>query len=48
MASLLVMLPALFLTTTLNLALLSPWVAGGVVYDERVAPAICALFFFHW
>jgi hypothetical protein len=47
-ASLLVTLPPLLLTTTLNLAPLSACVVGGVVYDELVAPAMCALFFFHW
>jgi hypothetical protein len=46
-AALLVALPALLLTVTLNFALLSAVVSAGVVYVEDVAPPIAAPFLFH-
>jgi hypothetical protein len=47
-AALLVALPALLLTTTVNSAPLSAAVVGGVVYVEEVAPLIAVPFFCHW
>ncbi|MGB2621956.1 MAG: hypothetical protein WA857_16770 [Candidatus Acidiferrum sp.] len=47
-AALLVALPALLLTTTVNSARLSAAVVGGVVYVEEVAPLIAVPFFRHW
>jgi hypothetical protein len=44
---LLVALPALLLTVTVNCALLSVVVSAGVVYEDDVAPSIAAAFFFH-
>jgi hypothetical protein len=46
--ALLVALPALLLTTTVNSARLSEAVVGGVVYNEEVAPLITDPFFCHW
>ena len=46
-ALLLVMLPALLLTTTSNWARLSVEITGGVVYAEEFAPAITLPFFNH-
>jgi hypothetical protein len=46
-AALLVVLPTLFVTETVNFALLSADVVAGVVYVEEVAPLMAALFFFH-
>jgi hypothetical protein len=46
--ALLVALPALLLTTTVNSARLSEAVVGGVVYAEEVAPLITDPFFSHW
>jgi len=46
-AALLVMLPALLLTTTVNCAPLSELVVAGVVYDDEVAPLTDVPFFFH-
>jgi hypothetical protein len=48
MPALLVALPALLVTTTVNSARLSEAVVGGVVYAEEVAPLIAAPFFCHW
>jgi hypothetical protein len=48
MPALLVTLPALLVTTTVNSARLSEAVVGGVVYAEEVAPLIAAPFFCHW
>jgi hypothetical protein len=45
---LLVVLPALLLTTTANSARLSEAVVGGVVYVEEVAPLTAVPFFCHW
>jgi hypothetical protein len=45
---LLVALPALLVTTTVNRARLSELVAAGVVYEEEVAPLIAAAFSCHW
>jgi len=47
-ALVLVVLPALLLTTTAKRARLSEAVAGGVVYVEEVAPLIAVPFFCHW
>ena len=47
-AALLVALPVLFVTVTVNLAPLSEVDAAAVVYDAEVAPLIAAPFFFHW
>jgi hypothetical protein len=47
-AALLVALPALLLTTTMNSARLSAFVVGGVVYSEEVAPLTAVPFFSHW
>ena len=47
-AALLVALPAVLLTATVNCALLSVAVSAGVVYADDVAPLIAAPFFFHW
>ncbi len=46
-AALLVALPALLLTATVNCALLSAVVSAGVVYAEDVAPLIAAPFLLH-
>ncbi len=46
-AALLVALPALLLTATVNFALLSVVVSAGVVYKEAVAPLIAAPFLLH-
>ncbi len=46
-AALLVMLPALLLTTTVNCAPLSELVVAGVVYEDEVAPLTAVPFFFH-
>jgi hypothetical protein len=46
--ALLVALPALLLTTTVNSARLSEAVVGGVVYVEEVAPLMAVPFFCHW
>jgi hypothetical protein len=46
--ALLVALPALLVTTTVNSARSSEIVVGGVVYAEEVAPLIAAPFFRHW
>ena len=46
-AALLVTLPVLPLTTTVNCAPLSDDVVAGVVYVEEVAPLIAVPFFFH-
>jgi hypothetical protein len=47
-ATLLVALPALLLTATVNCALLFAVVSAGVVYVEEVAPPIAAPFMLHW
>ena len=47
-AALLVTLPVLLLTTTVNCAPLSDDVVAGVVYVEEVAPLIAVPFLFHW
>jgi hypothetical protein len=47
-AVLLVVLPALLATTTVNNARLSEAVVGGVVYAEEVAPPMAVPFFCHW
>jgi hypothetical protein len=47
-AVLLVVLPALLATTTVNNARLSKAVVGGVVYAEDVAPLMALPFFCHW
>lgn len=47
MAALLVTLPALLVTVTVNSALLSEVVVAGVVYNAAVAPLIGVPFFFH-
>ena len=46
-AALLVALPAVLLTATVNCALLSVVVSAGVVYAEEVAPLIAAPFLLH-
>jgi hypothetical protein len=46
--ALLVVLPALLATTTVNSARLSEVVVGGVVYPEEVAPLMADPFFCHW
>lgn len=46
-AGLLVMLPALLVTETVNCALLSEVVSAGVVYVEEFTPLIVLPFFFH-
>jgi type III secretory pathway component EscV len=46
--ALLVALPALLVTTTVNDARLSEDVVARVAYDEEVAPLIAAAFFCHW
>ena len=46
-AGLLVMLPALFVTVTVNCAPLSAVVAAGVVYEAEVAPLMADPLFFH-
>lgn len=46
-AALLVALPALLLTATVNFALLSAAVSAGVVYVDEVAPLIAAPFLLH-
>ena len=46
--ALLVALPALLATTTVNSARLSEAVVGGVVYAEEVAPLMAVPFFCHW
>jgi len=46
--ALLVALPALLLTTTVNSERLSEAVVGGVEYNEEVAPLIAVPFFCHW
>jgi len=46
--ALLVALPALLLTTTVNSARLSEAVVGGVVYNEECAPLMAVPFFRHW
>jgi hypothetical protein len=47
MATLLVMLPALLVTVTVNSAPLSEAVVAGVVYAKEVAPLMAVPFFFH-
>jgi hypothetical protein len=47
-AVLLVTLPALLVTTTVNSGRLAETVVGGVVYDEEVAPLMAVPFFCHW
>jgi hypothetical protein len=47
-AALLVALPALLATTTLNSEPLSELVVAGVVYVEDVAPLMAVPFFCHW
>ena len=47
-AVLLVALPGLLVTTTVNSARSSELVVAGVVYEEEVAPLIAAAFFCHW
>jgi len=47
-AALLAALPALLVTTTVNSARLMDIVAGGVVYEEEVAPLITVPFISHW
>jgi hypothetical protein len=47
-AALLVALPALLVTTTLNREPLSELVLAGVVYVEEVAPLMAVPFFCHW
>jgi hypothetical protein len=47
-AVLLVALPALFVTATVNSARLSDDVVGGVVYEIEFAPLIGVPFFAHW
>jgi hypothetical protein len=47
-AALLVALPALLVTTTVNDARLSEDVVDGIVYEEEVAPLIATAFFRHW
>jgi hypothetical protein len=46
-ALLLIAVPSLLLTTTLNCSRLSEAVMGGVVYDEEFAPPIAIPFFCH-
>ena len=46
-AALLVALPALLFTATVNCALLSAVVSAGVVYADAVAPLIAAPFLLH-
>jgi hypothetical protein len=46
-AALLVAVPALLLTTTVNCAVLSAAVSAGVVYEDEVAPLIAAPFLLH-
>src|ERR1039457_4083509 len=46
-AVLLVMLPALLVTVTVNCAPLSAVVVAGVVYEDEVAPPMAAPLFFH-
>jgi hypothetical protein len=46
--ALLVALPALLVTTTVNCARSSELVVAGVVYEEEIAPLIAAPFFRHW
>ena len=46
-AALLVALPALLLTPTVNFALLLEVVSAGVVYEEEVAPLIAVPFMLH-
>ena len=48
LAVVLVTLPALLLTTTVNCAPLSELVVAGVVYVEDVAPEMAVPFLFHW
>ena len=48
LAALLVTLPVLLLTVTVNEAPLSEVDVAAVVYDAEVAPLIAAPFFFHW
>jgi hypothetical protein len=47
-AALLVALPALLVTTTINRDPLSELVPAGVVYVEEVAPPMAVPFFCHW
>jgi hypothetical protein len=47
-AALLVALPALLVTTTINSEPLSELVVAGVVYVEEVAPLTAFPFFRHW
>jgi hypothetical protein len=47
-AGLLVAVPAVLLTDTVNAALASAVVSAGVVYVEEIAPLSIAPFFFHW
>jgi hypothetical protein len=47
-AVLLVTLPALLVTTTVNSGRLAETVVGGVVYDEEFAPLMGVPFFCHW
>ena len=46
-AALLDALETLFVTVTVNCALLSETTVAGVVYEEEVAPLMTAPFFFH-
>jgi hypothetical protein len=46
--ALLVTLPALLVTTTVNSARLMDIVAGGVVYEEEIAPLMALPFIRHW
>jgi hypothetical protein len=47
-AALLVTLPAVLLTATVNCAPLSELVVAGVVYLDEVAPLMAVPFFRHW
>ena len=47
-AALLVTLPVLLLTVTVNEAPLSEVDVAGVVYDDEIPPEIAPPFFFHW
>jgi hypothetical protein len=47
-AVLLVTLPALLVTTTVNSGRLAETVVGGVVYDKEVAPLMGVPFICHW
>jgi hypothetical protein len=47
-AALLVALPALLVSTTVNRAPLSELAVAGVTYEEEIAPLIATAFFCHW